>query len=171
MATEQLSLRPGDLVVALRLVHCPGDRYESLAEALDMSLSAAHRAVRRLEQARLLIAGRRTTNQGALIEFLVHGVRYVFPAHLGPEARGVPTAGALDDFQGELPADCRAVWPHIKGNERGPSLRPLHPGAPEAALRDCRLHRMLALTDVLRIGQARERHIAERLLQAELTTS
>jgi hypothetical protein len=41
VASEQLFLKPGDLVVALRLVLCPGDRYESLAEALGMSLSVA----------------------------------------------------------------------------------------------------------------------------------
>jgi hypothetical protein len=60
------------------------------------------------------------------------------------------------------------VWPHIKGKQRGPLLRPLHVGAPEAALRDHRLHRLLALTDLLRIGQARERRVAKRLLETEL---
>ena len=51
------------------------------------------------------------------------------------------------------------------------SLTPLHGGVPEAALRDNRLHRVLALTDALRIGQARERHIAERLLETEIASS
>lgn len=168
MASEQLFLKPGDLVVALRLTLCPGDRYESLAEALGMSLSVAHRAVRRLEQARLLILGERYPVRPALIEFLAHGVPYVFPAHLGPEARGVPTAGALDDFLSELPSGSGAVWPHIKGTQRGAILKPLHTGVPEAALRDHRLHRLLALTDLLRIGQARERKVAKRLLETEL---
>jgi hypothetical protein len=171
MASEQLSLKPGDLVVALKLVLCPGDRYESLAEALGMSLSVTHRAVRRLEQARLLILGKRNANRPGLLEFLVYGSPYAFPAHLGPQVRGVPTAGALADFQSELPGESSAVWPHIKGELRGPSLRPLHAGVPEAALRDHRLHRMLALTDLLRIGQARERQIAKRLLETELKAS
>jgi hypothetical protein len=170
MPAEQLSLRPGDLVVALRLALCPGDRYEALADALGMSLSATHRAVRRLEQARLLLLGERSPNRSALLEFLVHGAPYAFPAQLGPDARGVPTAGALEDFREELPAEHGAVWPHVKGEQRGPALRPLHDGAPEAALRDHRLHRVLALTDALRIGQARERRTAERLLAAELAS-
>ena len=170
MATQQLSLRPGDIVVALRLVLSPGDRYDTLAEALGMSLSAAHRAVRRLEDARMLILGERKPVRMALLEFLVHGVPYAFPAQLGPESRGVPTAGALADFQPELPAENGAVWPHLKGAVRGPSLVPLHAGVPTAALRDHRLHRTLALADALRIGQARERRVAKRLLADELAS-
>ena len=168
MATQQPSLRPGDIVVALRLALCPGDRYEVLADALGISLSVAHRAVRRLEDARLLILGERKPVRVALLEFLAHGVPYAFPARLGPESRGVPTAGALADFQVELSAENGAVWPHLKGSVRGPSLLPLHPGAPMAALRDHRLHRTLALADALRIGQARERRAAKRLLADEL---
>ena len=73
VSTDSRSLKPGDLVVALKLVLCPGDRYESLAEALGMSLSVTHRAVRRLEQARLLILGKRNANRPGLLEFLVYG--------------------------------------------------------------------------------------------------
>jgi hypothetical protein len=158
-------------VVALRLALCPGDRYEALADGLGMSLSATHRAVRRLEQAGLLVLGERKANRSAMVEFLAHGARYAFPAQLGPETRGVPTAGALEDFRDELPADTGAVWPHVSGEKRGPALRPLHAGVPEAAIKDHRLHRVLALTDALRIGQARERTAAKRLLQAEMAAT
>jgi hypothetical protein len=170
MAREQLALRPGDLVVALRLALSPGDRYEALAEGLGMSISATHRAVRRLEQARLLILGERKPNRSALLEFLAYGAPYAFPAELGPDTRGVPTAGALEDFRDQLPAESGAVWPHVRGEKRGPALRPLHGGVPDAALNDHRLHRVLALTDALRIGQARERHLAMQLLASDIAS-
>ena len=155
-------------MVALRLALHPNDLYERLADALALSLSAAHRAVNRLLQSGLLLPNERRANKSALQEFLVHGVRYAFPAQLGPETRGVPTAAALVDFADELPTDGGAVWPSIEGEVRGPSLTPLHDGAPGAALRDHRLHRLLALTDALRLGQARERRIAEKLLAVDL---
>jgi hypothetical protein len=43
-------------------------------------------------------------NRQAVLEFLVHGVRYVFPAVLGPEAQGVPTAAAAPALAERLPA-------------------------------------------------------------------
>jgi hypothetical protein len=45
-ADSQASLRPVDVVVALRLTLCPEDRYESLAHALGIGVSAAHRSVK-----------------------------------------------------------------------------------------------------------------------------
>jgi hypothetical protein len=60
------------------------------------------------------------------------------------------------------------VWPSIDGKVRGAGLTPLHEGVPGAALRDHRLHRLLALTDALRMGQARETGIAEQLLLGDL---
>lgn len=166
MVTEQMSLRPGDLATALHLEHRPDALYGRVADALGMSLSAAHRSVQRLQLAGLLLPGSRRVNRSGLIEFLVHGARYAFPPTLGPEVRGVPTAGALPALRKDLPEGSGAVWPSAEGRSRGPALTPLYGGAPGAALRDERLHHLLALVDVLRIGQARERRIGETLLRA-----
>jgi len=168
MRQRQSALKPGDIAVALELVLRPGERYEDLSRALRLSLSAAHRAVRRLEAAELLLPTDRHPNKSALLEFLVHGARYAFPAQVGAEVRGVPTAGGLPEFRGEMPAGSVAVWPSVDGTVRGPSIVPLYEGAAAAALADARLHRLLALVDALRIGQARERRIAERLLRSDL---
>ncbi len=162
---EQQSLRPVDLSIALRLEHAPDERYEDLARAVGLSLSASHRSVRRLAMAGLLAPGSRRVNRSALLEFLVHGVRYAFPPNLGRESLGVPTAGGLPELAKDLPSGSHAVWPSALGKQRGPSLAPLYPGAPGAALRDDRLHRLLALVDVMRIGQARERKIGEAALR------
>lgn len=162
---EQKCLRAADLGVALRLEHRPDEHYEDLAGALGLSLSASHRSVRRLQSSGLLLPGARRVNRSALIEFLVHGARYAFPPSLGPEVRGVPTAGALPALRAHLPEGLGAVWPSADGTSRGPALAPLYAGAPAAALHDERLHRLLALVDVLRIGQARERGIAGTMLR------
>lgn len=165
MVIDQKSLRSVDLGVALRLEHRPDERYEELARALVLSLSASHRAVKRLQQAGLLLPGSRRVNRSALLEFLVHGARYAFPPTLGSEVRGVPTAGALPGLREHLPAGPGAVWPSADGRSRGPALAPLYAGAPAAALHDERLHRLLAVVDVLRIGQSRDRRIAETMLR------
>lgn len=165
MVMEQKSLRAVDLGVALRLEHRPDEHYEDLAHALGLSLSASHRSVQRLQSSGLLLPGARRVNRSALLEFLVHGARYAFPASLGADVRGVPTAGSLPALREHLPEGLNAVWPSAEGRLRGPALAPLYNGAPVAALQDERLHRLLALVDVLRIGQPRERRAGEITLR------
>lgn len=103
----------------------------------------------------------------ALHEFAVHGVRYAFPAVIGPLRHGIPTAfgvpplfTAIASSPGEAP-----VWPSAQGTAKGPGLSPLSAGAPNAALADPALHQLLALQDALRSGRARERALAARYLK------
>jgi hypothetical protein len=162
---QQKSLRPVDLGVALRLEHQPDEHYEDLAGALGLSLSASHRSVQRLQLCGLLLPGARRVNRSALLEFLAHGARYAFPASLGAEVRGVPTAGSLPSLREQLPEGLGAVWPSAEGRLRGPAVAPLYEGAPAAALRDERLHRLMALVDVMRLGQPRDRKAGEAELR------
>lgn len=61
------------------------------------------------------------------------------------------------------------VWPDEEGGHMGTSLEPLHPAAPTAARANAQLYEMLALVDSLRVGKARERTMAARLLHDRLT--
>jgi hypothetical protein len=159
---SQPSLRPFDIAVALRLLLVPEERYEPLAEALVTSTSAVHRAVARLQLSGICKASTRTVARPAFREFLLHGVRYAFPAIHGPERSGMPTAWAHPDVavlftDGDLPRPL--VWSSDRGNTRGESLVPLFSNLPAVAARDARMHELLALVDVLRAGSARERRI------------
>ena len=106
--------------------------------------------------------------KAALLEFLVHGARYAFPPVQGALTRGVPTAYAAAPLNTVIApsTDPPPVWPHARGTVRGLSLVPLYPSVPEAALRDPQLYAVLALLDALRVGQARERDAAQKLLNA-----
>ena len=168
---RQPTLRPRDVAVALQLAWGPGSHYAVLAQALLLGLAEVHRGVRRLEAAGLLLAGERRVNRQALLEFLVHGVRYVFPAVLGREATGLPTAAGGPGLAGKLPAAPAVVWPTPDGKARGVALTPLYRAAPRASLQDERLYRALALVDVLRLGQIQERRQAQGLLDAELSAT
>jgi hypothetical protein len=159
---SQPSLRPFDVAVALRLLLVPEERYEPLAEALVTSTSAVHRAVARLQQAGLAKAASRTIARPALREFLLHGVRYAFPAMQGPERVGAPTAWAHPSVHAMFPdgIDARPlVWPGDASGVRGDSLVPLFAGVPAVAARDPRMHELLACVDALRAGSPRERRI------------
>lgn len=109
-------------------------------------------------------------NKSALLEFLIHGLRYVYPAERLGITRGVPTSYAAAPLNaqfsiGELPP----VWPHPEGTVRGEGLQPLYKSVPGAALRDPDLHAWLALVDAVRSGRAREREAATRELSRRLS--
>jgi hypothetical protein len=171
---SQPSLRPFDVAVALRLSLVPEDRYEPLAQALATSTSAVHRSVARLQRAGICAPGSRTVSRDALQEFLVHGVRYAFPAVHGPERVGVPTAGSHPDLAGVF-TECEPlptmVWPMDGGTARGETLVPLFKGVTKVAARDPRLHQMLACVDVLRVGSAGQRSTAAELLRRDLAAA
>ncbi|MBS0469171.1 MAG: MarR family transcriptional regulator [Proteobacteria bacterium] len=170
-----MDLKPQDLLVLLKVAAHPPQRwtYAALGEALAMSASEVHASVKRAVASGLAVAparGEWSPVRPSLLEFMVHGVRYVWPATPGPVKRGVPTAFGTEPLASHLaaaPGDA-PVWAHPTGSAKGPTLSPLYRTAPQAALADPVLHRLLALLDALRVGRARERRLAATLLGAEL---
>jgi hypothetical protein len=106
-------------------------------------------------------------NFSAIEEFLVHGVKYAFPAEHGGSTRGVPTSYAAAPLNRLIAAGKEPipVWPHPEGKKRGIALAPLYKTVPDAALRDPALYQKLALVDALRDGRVRERKLAEQELK------
>jgi hypothetical protein len=166
------ALLPQDVVVLARLVSLRGSRppIAQLASALSLSPSQVHLSLKRLEHSRLVEPQSGRPVLRAVEEFLLHGVKYVFPARRGEITRGIPTAYAAPPLRDQIAqgADLPPVWPDADGQVRGVTLEPLHKIAPKAARTDPALHEILALVDALRDGRARERRIAERELSARL---
>jgi hypothetical protein len=170
-----MDLKPQDLLVLLKVAAHPPQRwtYAALGEALAMSASETHASVKRAVVCGLAVAlarGEWSPVRPNLLEFVLHGVRYIWPAIPGPVKRGVPTAFGVEPLAGLLkvaPGEA-PVWAHPAGSAKGPTLSPLYRTAPQAALADPALHRLLALLDALRTGRARERTLAAKLMQAEL---
>jgi hypothetical protein len=137
-----------------------------------LSPSQVHLSLKRLEQSRLIETKSARPVLRAVEEFLLHGVKYVFPTRRGETTRGVPTSYAAPPLSDHIAqsADLPPVWPDAEGSLRGVTLEPLHKMAmaPKAAKKDPVLHELLALIDALRDGRARERQIAERELSARL---
>ena len=139
----------------------------SMIADLNMSLSEIHTAIKRLQQARLWHGPEKEKpNLSALEEFLLHGVKYAFPAEHGQVTRGLPTSFAAPPLKDEIASgdELPPVWPWRDGKTRGIALEPLYKTAPTAALRDPVLYQLLALVDAIRDGRARERKIAEKYL-------
>ena len=174
-------LKPHDILVTLKLLLSPAESvptYAGLALALQLSASEAHSAVGRAVEAGLLrkpLAGTGRTMpmpvRSALGEFLVSGVKYVWPAVRGPVTRGIPTAGsvpAVASLLGMPQPELPLVWPHAEGTLRGESVEPLYPRAASVVAGDAALHEWLALIDILRLKTGREAALAAAAIQKKL---
>src|SRR6266849_5751639 len=163
-----MNLKPQDVVVALKLCAYPGARpaMSIIANDLSLSPSEVHGAIGRLRASRLLHGPKLKDrpNVSALEEFLVHGLKYAFPAEHGEVTRGIPTSYAAKPLKSEISIsnDLPPVWPWHDGDTRGVGLEPLYKNVSRAALRDPALYQLLALVDAIQDGRARERNLAER---------
>lgn len=175
MRDKQLVLKPQDFLVALKIALNENRKltYADLGHELAMSTSVVYAAVERATICRLLIREHdklRAINS-SLQEFILHGIKYVFPPIMGSINRGMPTGTAANPLkkffsQREM---LEFVWPDSSGELRGISLQPLCPTVPHASRIDSNLYEALVLIDALRVGAAREREIAENELIMRLS--
>lgn len=162
-------LKPQDLLILLKLVST-GSRNQSyavLAKSLHMSPSEVHAGLRRAQAARLYAEVKREPINENLVEFLVHGVKYSFPAETGGRTRGMPTAYGAAPLREYLEVGDEPlvpVWPVTDGSTSGLSFSPLYKSVPFAARQDSALYELLCLVDALRSGRVREQRIASDLL-------
>jgi hypothetical protein len=165
-------LKGEDLVLLLKLSNpSPDWTVRTLERDTTIPRSVVQRGLKRLWQAGLFDPGRRAINISQAEEFVIHGLRYVFPGNLGGESRGVPTAWAaqpLADLIASGPNELPPVWPDPRGTVRGLALEPVHASVVQAANRDPALGEQLALVDALRIGDARIRGLAADQLRSRL---
>ncbi len=132
-----------------------------LAAALGISASAVCESLQRSCVAQLVDEKKKRVNVLALLEFLQHGIRYVFPAIPGRVMRGVATFVSASPMKEQVVSgNEKFVWPYVKGSDRGQKIAPLYATVPQSALQDIELYQLLVLVDTLRLGRVREREIA-----------
>lgn len=162
-------LKPQDVLFLLKLVvlQGPASIFPAVPEALGLSKAEIHNSAKRVRGARLLPHDSWNPLRKNLLEFLVHGVKYAFPARHGSETIGMPTAYAAPPLKAQIVAGDSAlpVWPDPEGSLRGQAMYPLYPSAPLAARRDPQLYELLTLVDAIRIGSVREQQLAEAMLK------
>lgn len=109
-------------------------------------------------------------NVSALLEFIVHGIKYVYSAKPSAIIRGIPTSIAAPVLEGKLmtAGEYIYVWPDAMGKEKGQAVEPLYKTVPMAVKKDPRLYGFLALVDAIRLGAGRESKFAAKELEKKL---
>jgi len=156
-------MRPQDIVVLLKIIAIDNNHWRNLdiAYALKMSQSEVSEVLNRCKIAKLINKEKREVHRNALSEFLIYGLKYVFPAEPGTIAKGIPTAHSASPIKEKIISGSESyVWPHPKGDIRGMAIAPLYKTIPEAALEDLEFYKLIVLVDTIRIGKVREVKIA-----------
>ena len=155
-------MRPQDIAILLKIILMGKEewQYQDIARALYISGAEVNASLNRSKIAGLIDFNRKRVNKLALLEFLEHGLQYVFPVQLGALSKGIPTAHSHPSLKNKIISETIFVWPDINGTEIGQSIEPLFNNQVKATKEDPVLYEILSLIEMLRVGKNRERNVA-----------
>ena len=164
-------MRPQDIVTLLKIVAVKDTQWRNLdiAYGLKISPSEISEALNRCKIAKLIDKEKRKVHLNAFTEFLIYGIKYVFPVEPGAVVKGIPTAHSAPPLNAMILSYSESyVWPTMRGDSRGLSIIPLYKTVPDAAINDPEFYKLIALVDAIRIGKAREVQLAIEELKIRL---
>lgn len=164
-------MRPQDIVILLKIISKNAIPWQNkdLAHELFISQSEISDSLNRSALAGLIDhEKKKKVYRKSLIEFIEHGLHYVFPVLPGGMVNGLYTAHSHPFMQEKFSSELHYVWPDAKGEVRGLSIEPLYKEQVKAAQNDDNLYLMLALVDVVRVGRVREMELAINKLKEEI---
>lgn len=164
-------MRPQDIVVLLKIISLQEGNWRNIdiANALQISPSEVSEALNRCKIAKLVDSKKRKVHINSFKEFLIYGLKYVFPVEPGAMVRGIPTAHSAYPINEHIISGGDVyVWPYAQSNQRGQAIEPLYKTLPATISEDKLFYELLVIIDTIRIGRAREIKIAIEELDKRL---
>ncbi|KAA5548892.1 hypothetical protein F0145_04745 [Adhaeribacter rhizoryzae] len=164
-------MRPQDIVVLLKIVAYNNKEWRNIDVAHDIHISPSEvsEALNRCKIAGLIDSKKRKVNLNSFYEFIIYGLKYVFPVEPGAVVKGVPTAHSASPIKDYIAAGNDIyVWPYAKGTVRGQAIEPLYNTLPQIVQQDDIFYELLAIVDTFRVGRVREINIATEELKKRL---
>lgn len=155
-------MRPQDVAILLKIIalNTPSWQLVELSKELFISVSEISESLNRSQLAGLVDHTKKKVYKQNLLEFLEHGVKYVFPQQPGALVRGIATAHSHSFMKKYFESEMNYVWPNVKGELIGQQIEPFYPKQVEAVKNDPTFYKLLALVDVIRVGRLREKKVA-----------
>ena len=156
-------MRPQDIVVLLKIISMTDDKWRNMdiANAVGISPSEVSEALNRCKIAKLIDSKKRKVNINSFTEFLIYGLKYVFPTEPGAIVKGIPTAHSASPIKEHISSGSDVyVWANAKGTHRGQAIEPLYKTLPQLVQEDKLFYELLVIVDTIRVGRVREIQIA-----------
>ncbi|MBN8694663.1 MAG: hypothetical protein J0L69_15825 [Bacteroidetes bacterium] len=163
-------MRPQDIAVLMKIVSLGNQPWQlsMLSNALAISISEISESLNRSRQAKFIDYEKKKINRQNLLEFLEHGIKYVFPQQPGSMVRGIATAHSHPFLKEKFISEMNYVWPDSKGEVIGLSIEPLYPRQIHAVKDNPDFYKLMALIDVIRVGKVREIKFAVEELKKQI---
>ncbi len=163
-------MRPQDVAILLKIISIndPDWHLVKLSNALHISISEISESLNRSRLAHLIDHKKKNVSRQSLMEFLEHGIRYVFPQEPGSMVRGIPTAHSHPAIKNNFVSEMQYVWPSNKGKVMGQMIEPLYAKQVEAVGEDDVYYKLLSLVDLVRVGKVREINYAIKTLRKNI---
>lgn len=163
-------MRPQDIAILLKIVALKDQSWQmsGLSHALFISLSEVSESLNRSRIAGLIDYNKKNVNKLSLLEFIEHGLKYVFPQEPGTLVRGIATAHTHPFMKKMFASEHDFVWPDRNGEALGLMIEPFYAKQVEAVKQDELYYKLLALVDVIRVGRKREKKYAMEELKSEI---
>ena len=160
-------MKPQDILVLAKIMAMGKKTWngQNLAEELCISKSEVSESLNRSKYARLLNFSKLKVNAAAFLEFLEHGIRYVYPAVTNGRQKGFLTAFSAEPLNKKIANRTAIVWASENGTAFGESIKPLYPAVVRAIQKDKTLYELLSLIETIRIGRVREIALAKNELK------
>lgn len=158
-------IKPQDILILLKILlweDRPDWKSINLAQELGLSPFEISIGLNRCQSSHFLDASKRKLMKSAFLEFILHGLKYVYPVQPGAFCRGIPTSHSAPPLAKKIVSNVedQYVWPDSEGTVRGQAIEPIYKTVPLAAKNDHLMHELLALVDAIRIGRTREQAAA-----------
>lgn len=163
-------MRPHDIIVLLKIAAKGKNNWfmKDLSFELSISASEISESINRSVIAGFIAEDKKRLMKLALLEFLEHGIRYVYPQKPGALVRGIKTAHSAKPLNEQIASSEHYVIPYVEGDTRGQMIEPLHPNLAQACLADPEFYQLVALCDALRVGKVREKNLAMEELRKRI---
>ncbi len=152
-------MRPQDIVILLKIISLQNENWNNtkISKTLQISASEVSEALTRCSYAKLIDSKKKTVYKSAFKEFLIYGLKYVFPVKPGAVVRGIATAHSANPIKQHFNSNNTVyVWSYAKGEHRGESIKPLYKTIPQIINTNDIFYELLVIVDTIRIGRARE---------------
>lgn len=158
-------MRPQDILILLAISIEESNgvwQNKTISELTELSPAEVSDSINRSMQAGLLDNNKKLMKK-SFLDFILYGVKYVFPAIHNGFARGIPTACYASPLKQKILTNSKTnlVWAYKEGKVQGLSLEPLYRTVPHVALKSKELYKALSLIDAIRVSTAREFLIAK----------
>lgn len=164
-------MRPQDVAILLKIISLKNDNWlnKNLSDQLKISQSEISESLNRCKTARLIDSTKRKVFTNSFKEFIIYGLKYVFPAEPGRIVRGIATAHSAPPINKIISNNNDIyVWNYDFGDIRGQEIEPLYKTIPEVSINDKFFYELLCLVDVFRVGRVREINIAIKEIEKYL---